>query len=124
MKKTVKSIAAVFVVLALCLVLLAGCADSNTSPVGIWKLTSGEALGINVPIESLGEAVKYTYTLNEDGTVTAFAEKVGTWTLEGSSLTIIDEGITMNCEYYGSTFVFDLGDIKMTFSRTNSPYPY
>ena len=124
MEKAIKSIAAVFVVLALCLGLLAGCADCSTSPVGIWKLTSGEALGRNVPIESLGEAVKYTYTLNEDGTVTAFAEKVGTWTHNGSSLTIIEEGVTMNCEYYGSTFVFDLGDIKMTFSRTNAPYPY
>lgn len=124
MKKAVKSIAAIFVVLALCLGLLAGCADSSTSPVGIWKLTSGEALGRNVPIESLGETVKATITLNEDGTVTAFAKKVGTWTHNGSSLTIIEEGITMNCEYNGSSFVFDLGDVKMTFSRTDSPYPY
>ncbi|MGN0670353.1 MAG: hypothetical protein ACI4JZ_07375 [Oscillospiraceae bacterium] len=123
MKNVVKSIAAVFV-LALCLGLLAGCADSSTSLVGIWKLTSGEALGINVPIESLGEYAKYTYTLNEDGTVTAFAEKVGTWTHNGSSLTIIEDGITMNCKYNGSSFVFVLGDVKMTFSRTNSPYPY
>ena len=123
MKKTVKS-AAVLVVLLLCLGLLAGCADSSTSPVGIWKLTSGEALGRNVPIESLGETVKATITLNEDGTVTAFAEKVGTWTHNGSSLTIVEEGITMNCEYNGSSFVFDLGDIKMTFTRTNEPYPF
>ena len=69
MKKTVKS-AAVLVVLALCLVLLAGCADSSTSPVGIW-------------------------------------------TREGNTLTIIEHKTTLNCKYNGSTFVFDLGSVKM-----------
>ena len=54
MKKAAKSIAVVFVVLALCLGALAGSSDSSTSPVGIWKITSAETLGMSVPIDRGG----------------------------------------------------------------------
>ena len=124
MKKAVKSIAAVFVVVALCLGLLAGCADSSTSPVGIWKISGAQTLGMDVPLDKNGYHEQITITLNADGTVTTFGEKVGTWTHKGSALTIVENGITLNCEYNGSSFVTVVGGVTTTYSRTDSPYPY
>ena len=80
MKKTIKSIAALFVILTLCLGLLAGC--SGGSPAGTWKLTGGEALGTSVGADQLGDTSNSTLVLNEDGTV----QGGGTWKLTGGEV--------------------------------------
>ena len=41
-----------------------------------------------------------------------------------SYLTIVENGITLNCEYNGSSFVTVIGGVTTTYSRTDSPYPY
>lgn len=116
MKKTIKPIVALFVVLTLCLGLLAGCAGGG-SPVGTWKVSGAEALGQSVDPSTLGDTANATITLNADGTITEFGKNAGTWKLDGNKLTLVENGITLNCEYNGSTFILDLGIAKMTYSR-------
>ncbi len=113
MKKTIKALVAVMVVFTLCLGLLAGCASS--SPVGTWKLTSGSMMGMEVGPDELGDTSDATLVLNEDGTV----EGGGTWTLNGSDLTIgdPDSGMSLTATYNGSTIVIDMGIMTLTYSR-------
>ncbi|MGN0670354.1 MAG: hypothetical protein ACI4JZ_07380 [Oscillospiraceae bacterium] len=75
MKKTLKSIAAVLVVLTLCLGLLAGCSGGGV--VGTWKVSGGEALGSSVGADQLGDTSSATMTFNADGTVTANGQTGG-----------------------------------------------
>ena len=113
MKKTIKALTAVLVVATLCLGLLAGCAGG--SPVGTWKLTGGSMMGMEVGPDELGDTSDATLILNEDGTV----EGGGTWSLNGSELTIgePDSGMSLKAQYNGSTIVIDMGFMSLTYSR-------
>lgn len=116
MKKTIKAITAVMVVLTLCLGLLAGCAGS--SPVGTWKVTSAEAMGVTVDPAEMGmDDSESTMTLNADGTITAGGETGGSWTLDGDVLTISESGVSMDFEYTGSEIIMDMGIAKVTYTR-------
>lgn len=111
MKKAIKSIAALFVVLTLCVGLLAGC--SGGSPAGTWKLTGGEVMGSSVGSDQLGDTSSSTLVLKEDGSV----EGGGTWKLEGSTLKISENGMSLDCEYNGSNIIVNMGFMKMIYSR-------
>lgn len=111
MKKTIKSIAALFVILTLCLGLLAGC--SGGSPAGTWKLTGGETLGTSVGADQLGDTSNATLVLNEDGTV----QGGGNWKLDGGKLVLSQGGMNLECDYNGSTITIDMGIMKMIYSR-------
>ena len=113
MKKTIKALVAVMVVFTLCLGLLAGCAGG--SPVGTWKCTSAEAMGITVDPAEMGEDT--TMTFNEDGTITAGGTTGGNWTLNGSELTISQDGASLSAQYNGSSIVIDMGIAKLTYTR-------
>lgn len=116
MKKTIKAITAVMVVLTLCLGLLAGCAGS--SPVGTWKMTAAEAMGVTVDPAEMGmEDDESTMTLNADGTITVGGETGGSWTLNGSELVISESGVSMTCEFTGTNIIMDMGIAKVTYSR-------
>ncbi len=115
MKKTIKAITAVMVVLTLCLGLLAGC---GSSPVGTWKITSAEAMGVTVDPAEMGmDDSTSTMTLNADGTITAGSETGGSWTLDGNVLTISESGVSMEFEYTGSEIIMDMGFAKVTYTR-------
>lgn len=111
MKKTIKALAAVMVVLTLCLGLLAGCAAG--SPAGTWKCTGAEAMGMQMDPSELGTDT--TMVLNEDGTI----QGGGTWTLNGSELKIgdPDSGMSITAQYNGSSIVIDMGLAKVTYTR-------
>ncbi len=115
MKKTVKAITAVMVVLTLCLGLLAGCAGG--SPVGTWKLTGAEAMGMTVDPATMGDTGASTMTFNADGTITAGGKTGGEWKLNGSELTITEEGVTMTAQFTGSNIIIDMSIAKLTYSR-------
>jgi len=69
MKRTIKSIAAIMVVLTLCLGLIAGCAA--TSIIGSWKLTAAKISDQEISVADLkemGAVPDMTITFNEDGT--------------------------------------------------------
>ena len=116
MKKTIKPIVALFVVLTLCLGLLAGCGDVNIE--GTWKVSGAEANGQNIPLSSLNSSVANdSFTLNSDGTVTAYGVTGGNWTLNGSSLTIKMNSVTLDCEFNGTNVIYKSGTSKLIYSR-------
>ncbi|MBE6889000.1 MAG: hypothetical protein E7485_03180 [Ruminococcaceae bacterium] len=116
MKRTIKSIAAIMVVLTLCLGLLAGCAGG--SPVGTWKISSVEMMGATVDPAAAGYGDDAsTMTFNEDGTITSAGQTSGNWTLNGSELTITESGVSITCEYTGSNIILDMGFVKATYVR-------
>ncbi len=116
MKRTIKSIAAIMVVLTLCLGLLAGCAGG--SPVGAWKISTVEMMGATVdPAEAGYGGEAGTMTFNEDGTITSAGQAAGNWTLNGSELTITESGVSITCEFTGSNIILDMGFVKATYVR-------
>ena len=117
MKKTIKPIVALFVVLTLCLGLLAGCGGGG-SVVGTWKVSGAETNGQNIPLSSLNESVANdSFTLNSDGTVTAYGITGGSWTLNGSSLTLKMNSMTLDCEFNGTNIIYKMGTSKLIYSR-------
>lgn len=77
MKKTIKALAAVMVVLTLCLGLLAGCASGGFT--GHWKAVSMSAMGMEMDVSSMN----MTMDIREDGTATTSALGITTdqtWT--------------------------------------------
>lgn len=116
MKRTIKSIAAIMVVLTLCLGLLAGCAGG--SPVGTWKIGTVDAMGETVDPSTMGyDDSTSTMTINEDGTITSGGQPSGEWTLNGSELTITQSGVSITCEFTGSNIILDMGFAKVTYVR-------
>ena len=111
MKKAIKSIAALFAALTLCLGLLAGC--SAKSPAGTWEITSGEMFVSSVSADQFGDISSTTVVLNQDGTV----EGGGSWKLDGSTLILNQEGVDFSCAYDGNTFTLDLGIAKAIYTR-------
>jgi|GEM_PF-6538245 len=75
MKRTIKSIAAIAVMLTLCLAMLAGCAA--TSIVGNWKLNAAKIGDQEVSLSdlaSMGMDLDMSITFNEDGTAELFMD--------------------------------------------------
>ena len=75
MKRTIKSIAAIAVMLTLCLAMLAGCAA--TSIVGNWKLNAAKIGDEEVSLSnlaSMGMDLDMSITFNEDGTAELFMD--------------------------------------------------
>lgn len=111
MKRTLKSFAAILMVLTLCLGLMTACGNS---PVGKWKLSEATAAGVTVDVTELfGEM---TVELKSDGTaiMTAMGEtENGTWKQEGSK--IIVEGSEMKFED-GKLIMEDDGS-RLVFTR-------
>ena len=91
--------------------------DSAGSPVGTWKVTGGEAMGTTVTEDQLGDTSGSVFTLNADGTVTAGGETVGSWSLSGSKLTLVENGTSLDCEYNGTNIIIDMGIMKVIYSR-------
>ncbi len=117
MKKTIKPIVALFVVLTLCLGLLAGCGGSGNVE-GTWKVSGAEVNGQAIPLSSLDSSVANdSFTLNSDGTVTAYGVTGGSWTLNGSSLTIQMNSVSLNCEFNGTNVIYTAGTSKLIYSR-------
>lgn len=117
MKKTIKPIVALFVVLTLCLGLLAGCGSSG-DVVGTWKVSGAEANGQAVPLSSLNESVANdSFTLNSDGTITAYGVTGGNWTLNGSALSLKMNSMTLDCEFNGTNVIYKAGTSKLIYSR-------
>ncbi|MCI7760337.1 MAG: hypothetical protein MSH49_09980 [[Eubacterium] saphenum] len=117
MKKTIKPIIALFVVLTLCLGLLAGCGGSG-DVVGTWKVSGAEVNGQAVSLSSLDPSVANdSFTLNSDGTITAYGVTGGNWTLNGSSLTLKMNSMTLDCEFNGSNVIYKMGTSKLIYSR-------
>ena len=118
MKKTIKPIVALFVVLTLCLGLLAGCGGGNGDVTGTWKVSGAEANGQSVPLSSLNSATANdSFTLNSDGTITAYGVTGGNWTLNGSSLTLKMNSMTLDCEFNGTNVIYKMGTSKLIYSR-------
>lgn len=115
MKKTIKSIMAVLVVLTLCVGLLAGC--GGNSPVGTWKISGAEAMGSSISPSEMGDSANVTLTFNADGTMTSNGETGGKWELNGNTLKLTENGMTIECEYDGKNIVINMGIAKMIYSR-------
>lgn len=112
MKRTLKSFAAILMVLTLCLGLMTAC--GSNSPVGKWKLSEATAAGVTVDVTELfGEM---TIELKSDGTaiMTAMGEtENGTWKQEGSKITI--EGSEVKLE--DGKLIMESEGAKMVFTR-------
>lgn len=75
MKRTIKSIAAIAVMLTLCLAMLAGCA--GTSIIGSWKLSAAKIGDQEVSLSelaSMGMELDMSITFSEDGTAELFMD--------------------------------------------------
>ena len=91
--------------------------DSAGGPVGTWKVTGGVAMGTTVTEDQLGDTSGSVFTLNADGTVTAGGETVGSWSLSGNTLTLVENGTSLDCEYNGTNIIIDMGIMKVIYSR-------
>lgn len=114
MKRTIKSIAAVMVVLTLCLAMLTACGASGV--VGTWKMTGASAMGMEVDASEMGMEDS-VMTLNADGTITVDGETGGEWKLDGDKFSMIDEGITITGTYDGTKITLEVMGISMIFTR-------
>ena len=115
MKRTIKSIAAVMVVLTLCLAMLTACGGVDSPIIGKWTMVSASAMGIEMSASEMGiEAyVEFfpdgTCVLTEDGESSArcpFTDNGdGTYTSDGQLMILRSDG-KLEVTAGGATMVF------------------
>ena len=109
---------ALLIAVCMTICLLAGCGGGNGDVTGTWKVSGAEANGQSVPLSSLNSATANdSFTLNSDGTITAYGVTGGNWTLNGSSLTLKMNSMTLDCEFNGTNVIYKMGTSKLIYSR-------
>lgn len=110
-----KKLVSLLLVLALAL----GCAAASADDVtGTWYATSVSSGGITVDPSSIG--MEMTLTLEADGTASmaAMGESMsGTWTMDGSTVTVTLEGTSQPFAYDGNSLSYSEDDLGFTFER-------
>lgn len=101
--------------LTFCINAIAG--NSTQSPVGTWKVTGGEMYGQSLSAEQLSNLSGSDMTLNADGTITAGGKTIGSWSLNGYTLTLVDGETSLDCEYTGTNIYIDMNSLKVIYSR-------
>ncbi|MCI7691183.1 MAG: hypothetical protein MSR67_02200 [Oscillospiraceae bacterium] len=101
--------------LTFCINAIAG--NSTQSPVGTWKVTGGEMYGQSLSAEQLSNLSGSDMTLNTDGTITAGGKTIGSWSLNGNTLTLVDGETSLDCEYTGTNIYIDMNSLKVIYSR-------
>lgn len=91
--------------------------DSASGPVGTWMVTGGEVSGQSISKEQFGDTSSSVFTLNADGTVTAGGKTVGSWSLSGNKLTLVENGTSLECEYNGTNIIIEMDVIRVIYSR-------
>ena len=148
MKRSVKLLCSLLAALMLCAALGACTPVSTDSPVGFYKIRSIDGKSVNdyftaeaeksgLDLDGLramfallgftGELEEYiTIELMEDGKcdlgVSLEEPELGTWKIEGSTVTIIDaEGEAQTLEYKNGTLTGLLEEVPYVFYRTEKP---
>ncbi len=132
MKKAIKALAAVMVVLTLCLSLLAGCA--GTSIVGKWEATSAKMGDIEFDLadmEAFGATETMGMEFNEDGTVDGYTNGEysgtmpytdngnGSYTVNGQTLKIEGDKLLMPDNAMNMTLIFTKSDFPIIISAAD-----
>ena len=116
-----RKLTVVLACMLLCMLVIAGCGGSSEGVVGTWKLTSMESNGETVGEEMLNQAsIEMTFTFEEGDQFSASlmgSTVEGTYTLEGSKLTMTVDGEPAEAELSGNTFVVEESDIRMIFTK-------
>lgn len=99
----------------------------DASPAGIWYLNNILYSGVTVPSHYFG--LDMIVTLNADGTsataVTGQAAAKGTWTYEGTQVTVVSDTMTDVYTFDGYALAAQAGDMTLLFDHTpNAPVVY